>query len=1317
MLLLLQVQVLSFFFSMSTTIKSPEVEQAVLHSLPDTDNVDEEGLKTCHTMNKTNEKDTHNSTQDSNNAVLYSSPRSPNSAFCQLSPPRELTSSISLASSLFENGNNSFLPSTEEKNPKESTSEHPPVIQMLESLNMKISDIVSSEGDGRQEEDKKSEKKAEDGQLSASFSTFLAVTLSETMTSSPLEDMNDDNPNHSVTQINASRHSSDDNGARTEKSNPLLLARDDVVKRPASSSPISNPSVSSKECRSPPATSTPTTIGANGSSANSCTSSNIPPSASVQVTHSSESTATTDLPAAAAAYLDAPSENVSKCDFSSPPQLSAVGIPNSTPSCDGGAEPVHVSGATTPSCNSLDMARAKAKDGLPDTTITYDPSIPHTEEKIILVRHCVSSIMDIHLCYQCFGTYISPERTPVLLLVCGLNMQLFAWDEAFCEDLVRAGFFVIRYDNRDSGRSTKVERGSVKGYLLLLPSSLASVLGERIPYTLEDMAKDGIALLDALHIPRAHVMGISMGGMIAQVMALLAPSRFVTLTSIMSSTNAKDLPDAQLQVKLWMLRKPPAGCSLDTLLNFRVHALLKVLPRTLSVDTYYLKKRFLISLQRSRYTDGLIRQACAILRCSPRDDRLKQLHIPALVIHGTQDLIVPPMHGWRTAEVLPHARLLVLKHMGHHFHPAFYQTVILSFAAMASATPCASSVAPTTAMWKGQRQYEDSSLPSRRSSNPEEDNGNVSHMKRSQVGTERNTHVAVADRNDRATSPSSSPSPGQNTTISTSPETKNEDTLIGAIAEPSPSLSLNHTSIINAVAMTRESGERIEAQNDPASTTFSSQGTNGNAAEVEDKKSSVGSPTFSVSHPSPLFPTSLMFRAPLSAVLLSGDAETVEAISEASMCKETNENAKEDSSLVPENGQASRTEAEVGSGQAAQEEMQTSHEENRNENSDEEELILRHSALYPVVVNLHSRCGEEVKKSVALAVPIPHSSNTPEAALLDLHELPSIHSEISAACSNNAGKLQSCSGETTLSSLPITLPDQREPKEAKCEAVTRTVTREIHQDPTLKSCHESSRLRPHTNHDDVWRESVHEESKCSTFPSSLLVTDEISKDQKEKRETVQKSDRDTALRAEHHKKTEKAVTEESGVVATGSSRDGSGGERPRRNRVFLFSRADGVKPFRYQDRSVWHTASMTAAAHMCPKETSEVISTAFPATNTATVASTPGRDSEKIWSDQNELLRPQQESGKEEPEKNLTFHNANASPTLLPCRSDTNGTVSISTETSCDSVEQKEKRTILPVDSSTMVETSERRRDNQGSINAITSSAKQLFDSWKDFFK
>ncbi|KPA76242.1 putative mitochondrial Hydrolase-like protein [Leptomonas pyrrhocoris] len=304
---------------------------------------------------------------------------------------------------------------------------------------------------------------------------------------------------------------------------------------------------------------------------------------------------------------------------------------------------------------------------------------------VVKVRDCPASQMPIELCYQCFGD--PNDGLPPVLLISGLNMQLYAWDEEFCESLVRAGFYVVRYDNRDMGHSTKVEhRGRVKAPLLLLPGGAATWFGEKLPYSVEDMAADAWALLDTLQIPCAHLFGISMGGMIAQAAALLAPGRTMSLTSVMSSTNAADLPQPQLWVKLWMLRRPPRHCTVDELLEFRVNSLRRLLRSALPPDGEYLKKRFLMSLKRSSYSAGLVRQAAAIRRAAGRDAALQTLCVPALVVHGAQDVVVPPMHGYRTATMLPYARMLVLKSMGHYFHPAFFSTIIEAFADMAAST-------------------------------------------------------------------------------------------------------------------------------------------------------------------------------------------------------------------------------------------------------------------------------------------------------------------------------------------------------------------------------------------------------------------------------------------------------------------------------------------------------------------------------------------------------------------------------------------------------------------------------------------------------
>ncbi|EPY42167.1 hydrolase-like protein [Angomonas deanei] len=370
-------------------------------------------------------------------------------------------------------------------------------------------------------------------------------------------------------------------------------------------------------------------------------------------------------------------------------------------------------------------------------------AIPRSAEHITYVRYCESSRTPIHLCYQCFGD--PTVQKEALVLIGGLNMQMTAFDETFCELLVESGFFVIRVDNRDCGFSTKVDGSSnniilpgvsekksgeeeeeyggtinnnmnkefkVVGPGLLFPRNVASFFfGERLPYTIESMAKDILYLMiQQLKINTFHVLGISMGGMIAQTLLLLAPRHVRSLTSLMSTTNAPDLPDAQMWVKLWMLRKPPKyvpnpaipndkGVSdtiyhqneaLNHLLNFRVQSQQKLLTQTIPVDQNYLKNRYLLSLRRSPYGDGLLRQAAAIRRCPSRDGLFQKYnhtvisHVPVLVIHGAQDLVVPPAHGYRTAEMIAHSRLLIFKSMGHYFHPIFFYPIAMAMKEMAT---------------------------------------------------------------------------------------------------------------------------------------------------------------------------------------------------------------------------------------------------------------------------------------------------------------------------------------------------------------------------------------------------------------------------------------------------------------------------------------------------------------------------------------------------------------------------------------------------------------------------------------------------------
>lgn len=1128
-------------------------------------------------------------------------------------------------------------------------------------------------------------------QLSRHISAALALTIGEVIVSSQLDDLEVPEYNHRSSNNGSASNSNAHTGMYRSSETITVESQGDppYVATSSNDSPCS-PTGTTSTVTSPaylqtnPITSTATSRSNSRKHSGTTTSlSNapvFPPSFSPKI----------NVRESAAFHHSLSSKQGSE-DTSSP--LHAANAVSNHSSTEVGEKKEEYQGvdtrSPTPLCsphqnNGVRNGRKEDSEGLPDTTIHYDPSIPHTEENVIFVRHCVTSITDIFLCYQCFGTYISPERTPVLLLVCGLNMQLYAWDEAFCEDLVRAGFFVIRYDNRDSGLSSKVERGCVKGYLLLLPSSLASTLGERMPYTLEDMAKDGVALLDALHIPKAHVMGISMGGMVAQLMALVAPSRIVSLTSIMSSTNARDLPDAQLQVKLWMLRKPPEPCSMNTLLNFRVHALQKVLPRTLTVDSYYLKRRFLISLKRSRYTNGLIRQACAIMRCPPRDDLLRQLHIPALVIHGTQDLIVPPLHGWRTAEVLPHARLLVLKHMGHYFHPAFYQTVILAFSAMASATPyyCAQPSGAYT---------------------------NTPKRKRGAL------------RKAATSSPSSTTEPFLSSAVNNAVETN---------LSPSSSTSGGEGPSSSAVSF-------MPGQS-PNSTAPESNG------ELQ-SEASMGSPVFMISNASPLPVASLVFPVTLPTALMGGDLESVEAISGGGVdgsglkdgalldsCAEGSTEGKKEEHAHGQEGQSEETETQC-----------QENEEVRRE--DDEALTLRHSALYPVVVALHSRCGAEVKKSIAVAVPLPHSSNTPEAALMDLHELPDVAARegslldvqcISAQDSSSQAALEGTAGVDPLSSFnactgttPAPMKEGEEtikeetrseegngshsaplstpPSAGPSEEPTRPMS------PSMSDGHadrEKTRTPPTTSGDRcVGAPESHEE----VFSSSLTMREESREREAPLdacKESTEKGAEEGAAKTSCHEVTEKESTPLKGI-ASDVGRTGNAGER--QGPFFLFSRADGVKPFRSQDRSVWHTAftsrSVTGpTGRSCPHgedcsgHASTLPTTSSTTTPTSGEHSTGQRvfptppSTEKVGT-QGRMSR--EENGSRLPDSH--FLASHPSTTTANHSSHTTGPLTTAAApVNPEGVEMPGQKNVAP-----------------GSISRIATSAKRLFGLVSDFFE
>ncbi|WP_329579212.1 alpha/beta fold hydrolase [Streptomyces sp. NBC_01361] len=263
------------------------------------------------------------------------------------------------------------------------------------------------------------------------------------------------------------------------------------------------------------------------------------------------------------------------------------------------------------------------------------------------------------IAYETFG---DPSDPPVLLVM-GFGAQMIAWHEDFCRALADRGRYVIRYDNRDCGLSTKFDEHPVDmGRFIAAVSSgdIASALA-MVPYALMDMAADGLNLLTALGIERAHVIGTSMGGMIAQKMAITEPARVLTLTSMMSSTGEPEYGQSVPEAQAVLLSPKPAdregyiaAADRELLWASRRYG-----------DAALLRELAARSYDRAYYPAGVGRQLGAMILDGSRAEALRTLRVPTLVIHGLDDTLIAPSGGERTAELVPGAKLLLIPDMGH----------------------------------------------------------------------------------------------------------------------------------------------------------------------------------------------------------------------------------------------------------------------------------------------------------------------------------------------------------------------------------------------------------------------------------------------------------------------------------------------------------------------------------------------------------------------------------------------------------------------------------------------------------------------------
>lgn len=255
---------------------------------------------------------------------------------------------------------------------------------------------------------------------------------------------------------------------------------------------------------------------------------------------------------------------------------------------------------------------------------------------------------------------------PVLLIM-GLGGQLIHWPDSFTQPLVDAGYRVIRFDNRDAGLSHHfTDLGRPRLGWLALQRALG--LKPQPPYTLADMAQDSLGVLDALQLPRAHIVGVSMGGMIAQRLAIAAPERCLSLTSIMSSSGARGLPGPQPQVVRAFFAKPRMRDP-EAVLRYYLDFFEVIGSPAFPSRREEMAEVIMRGYQRSYDPEGNVRQLVAIMADHARPQELTSVRVPTLVLHGREDPFVPLACGEDTARRIPGAQLAVIDGMGHDLPP------------------------------------------------------------------------------------------------------------------------------------------------------------------------------------------------------------------------------------------------------------------------------------------------------------------------------------------------------------------------------------------------------------------------------------------------------------------------------------------------------------------------------------------------------------------------------------------------------------------------------------------------------------------------
>jgi pimeloyl-ACP methyl ester carboxylesterase len=281
---------------------------------------------------------------------------------------------------------------------------------------------------------------------------------------------------------------------------------------------------------------------------------------------------------------------------------------------------------------------------------------------------------ELELAYQTIG-----ERSdPPMLLIMGLASQMIGWPSAFCELLADRGFFVIRFDNRDCGRSSVLDGAGTPSPRDALDGGAAAV-----PYTLSNMAGDAAGILDALEASPAHVVGVSMGGMIAQTLAIEQTERVLSLASIMSTTGDPAVGQATPEAQAVLFRRPPLD-DREAFAEEIVNARAVIGSKGLERDEEWSREVARQAFDRGIHPDGTMRQIAAIVASGDRTEALHGLDVPTVVIHGRDDPLIGVSGGEATAAAIPDAELVLIDGMGHDLPPAAWERLADSIVANAA---------------------------------------------------------------------------------------------------------------------------------------------------------------------------------------------------------------------------------------------------------------------------------------------------------------------------------------------------------------------------------------------------------------------------------------------------------------------------------------------------------------------------------------------------------------------------------------------------------------------------------------------------------